>query len=551
MSAIPDLPRPDQLTDFARHRLLRMLGGDTTAGRLGRSTVRRAGGRRGLLTTEHAQLLARLEQGQEVPLAELSTAMTRQLEAADAALARGRHRLAAGYVDRALRLAYHPAAHYGPLGSPLMLRAERFLAPLRASAAARAVLFAPDPPPLAAPVGPAGLGGPEDAATDRPLQVLVLCASSWTFIDRVVEDLREHTDLRIRTADLSALPVAERPTHALALRRRADWNRERRLHPVPSALEEDLHWADTVIVEWGNYPFAWFSFLDLSPFRVRVVARIHRFEILTPYPLLARSAAYDAIAFVAPTVRAFLTAVSPRLAQAGSLREVQNIHDLERFLPATEQERTDPNSTDPEHADPEGAGQERMEREDAERDRFALLQIGWATPIKGVEFSLEVLAGLREIDDRFTLSLVGPTLAESASARTAAWSRAVQERLDAAGAGVRVLGFRSDVPELLAGAGFLLSSSLAEGTHESVAEAAAAGCLPIVRNWPEMAPWGGAARIFPADWVVEDVEQAVAAILALHEENAHTREAAARRRWILTHRDPAAIRADYVSLLRG
>lgn len=533
MIAIPNIPRPDQLTDFARHRLLRLLGGDTTAGRLGRAAVRRGGGRRGLLTTEHAQLLARLEGGQQVPLAELRPAMTRQLTAADAAHARGRHRLAAGYVDRALRLAFHPAAHYGPLGSPLMLHAERFLAPLHASPAARALLFAPDPPQ---PVPPAGPVPPPEPPTDRPLRVLVLCASSWTFIDRVVEDLREHTDIHLRTADLSALPVDERPTHALALRGRESWNRTRRLQPVPSALEDDLHWADTVIVEWGNYPFAWFSFLDLSPYRVRVVARIHRFEILTPYPLLARSAAYDEIAFVAPTVRAFLTEVSPRLAQAGSIREVQNMHDLERFLPEDGQERP---------------GQERTGQERAGQDLFTLLQIGWATPIKGVEFSLDVLAGLREIDDRFTLSLVGPTLAESASPRTATWSRAVQERLDAAGAGVRVLGFRSDVPALLGGAGFLLSSSLAEGTHESVAEAAAAGCLPIVRNWPEMAPWGGAGRIFPADWVVEDVDQAVAAILALHEERAHAREAAARRRWILAHRDPAAIRADYVSLLRG
>lgn len=521
---LPTVPRLDQLTDAARHRALRTLGARSTPGRLGREALRRAGGARGARTAEHAQLLRELELGRQIPLEELGPALTRQLDAADAALARGRRRAAAALVDRALRLAFHPSVHYGPLGSPLMLRAERFLAPLRASTAARSMLFDADP----APPGPAAAPRTPEAGRDRPLRVLVLCASSWTFIDRVADDLREHTDLEIRTADLSALPLAERPTHALAVRMREDWNRERRLRPVPAALEDDLRWADTVILEWGNYPFAWFSFLDLRPFAVRTVARLHRFEILTPYPLLARSRAFDEIAFVAPTVRAFLTAVSPRLGQAGALRDVRNVHELGRFTRAAE--------------GPDAPG----------RNRFELLQIGWALPLKGVEFSLDVLERLREHDERFTLRLVGRTLEQSASPRTAAWAQRVRARLDALGDGVQVLGFRSDIPELLAGSGFLLSSSTTEGTHESVAEAAAAGCVPVVRNWPEMAPWGGAGTIFPAQWIVDDAEEASSVIRALAAEDAaHAEEAQRRRRWILAHRDPGSIRADYLALLRG
>lgn len=544
MVPLPTAPRPDQVLDLVRHRALRALGADGAPGRIGRSLLRRTGGGRGRLTAEHAQLMRRLERGHQPNLEELLPAVSAQLQAADAALAKGRRRTATALADRALRLAYHPSVHYGPLGSPLMLQAERFLAPLRASASGRALLLTEDPPrpapaPLrggaraiededraaGAPAREVGVVEPEDGGDRaRPRRVLVLCASSWTFVDRVVEDLRAHTDLELRTSDLSALPLAERPTHALAVRMREDWNREGRLAPVPTALEEELRWADTVLVEWGNYPFAWFSFLDLTMFRVRTVARIHRFEILTPYPLLARCAAYDEIAFVAPTVRTFLTALSPRLSGAGALRDLQNVHDLDRFTAA--------------------AGQD-----ESSRDPFTLLQIGWASPIKGVEFSLEVLAALRAIDERYTLCLVGPTLAEATTPRTAAWARRVQERIDALGDGVQLLGFRSDVPALLADAGFLLSSSLAEGTHESVAEAAAARCVPIVRNWPEMAPWGGAGTIFPEDWIVEDVDDAVAAIRSLTEPEEHAREAQRRRSWILAHRDPATIRAQYLSLL--
>lgn len=519
MIPLPDLPRLDQFTDFVRHRLVRGLGTERLPGRLVRAVLARAGdsGRR---TAEHALLLGRLNRGRQIPLDVLRPALVRQLDAADSALAEGRRRDAVRLVDRALRLAYHPSVHYGPLGSPLMLRTESFLAPLRASAAARAMLFEIDP----APSPGAGCRAPGEGSRAR--RVLVLCASSWTFVDRVVADLERHTDLEIRTADLSALPVAERPTHALVVQGRAAWLRERRLQAVPAALEADLRWADTVFVEWGNYPFAWFSFLDLSPYRVRTVARIHRFEMLTPYPLLARCAAFDEIAFVAPTVRTFLTSVAPRLVQAGGLRDVHNVHDLDRFV--------------------------EQDAPESGRDRFALMQIGWATPIKGVEFSLAVLERLREIDDRYTLALVGPGLERSASSpRTADWARAVQATIDELGDAVRLLGFRTDIPKLLAEAGFLLSASRAEGTHEAVAEAAAAGCVPIVRNWPEMAPWGGAAAIFPAQWVVEDVDQAVESVLALTHEDAHAQASRQRRDQVLAGRDPAAIRKAYLALLRA
>lgn len=37
----------------------------------------------------------------------------------------------------------------------------------------------------------------------------------------------------------------------------------------------------------------------------------------------------------------------------------------------------------------------------------------------------------------------------------------------------------------------------------------AAGAVPVFRNWPGYPLHGGARALFPADWVVEDVDQAV------------------------------------------
>lgn len=510
---MPSVPRLDQVTDFARHRVLRCLGSAAIPAQLGREALIRIGGAKGRQIAAYAHLLRELDHGRQVPLEELLAAVALQLDAADAAHGQGRQRAAADLVDQALRLAYHPSAQYGPLGSPLMLHSRRFLAPLHNSAAARAMLFDVDsrePRPVSA-----------DRTEGSPKRVLILCHSSWTFIERVINDLENHTAIEFRTVDLSQLPLSQRPTHALAVRMRSAWNRKGGLQPVPAALDKDLRWADTVFVEWGTYPFAWFSFLDLSSYQVRVVARIHRFETLTPYPLLARSAAYDKIGFVSPPLRSFLATVSPRLHQAGGTRTLRNIHNLERFVPASE------------------------------KQTFDLVQIGWSTPIKDVLFSLEVLRGLRALDARYTLTLVGPAFEHTVTPRTAAWARDVQAQIDEFGDAVRILGYRSDVPDILARTGFLLSSSGNEGTHESVAEAAAAGCVPVVRNWPEIAPWGGAGMIYPEEWIIDDADGAVARIRSLAANDAFADEARKCRTWILAHRDPASIRADYVQFLDG
>lgn len=508
---MPAVPRFDQVTDFMRHRMLRIIGSEGAIGRACREILTRAGGAGGRRISAYAHLLRELDRGRQAPLEELVAAVTLQLDAADTAFGKGRHRATTTLVDRALRLAYHPSAQYGPLGSPLMLHSERFLAPLHSSPAARAMLFDADPQ------------DPHPLRTSRPdgppQRVLIVCHSSWTFVKRVIADLETHTGIEFRIVDLSALPFAKRPSHALAVRMRSAWHRSRRLEPVPAVLDADLRWADTVFVEWGTYPFTWFSFLDLSQYQVRMVARIHRFETLTPYPLLARFAAYDEIGFVSPPLRSFLTAVSPRLQQAGNTRILRNIHDLERFVPALE------------------------------KDTFDLVQIGWATPIKDISFSLDVLKRLRESDTRYTLTLIGPTLEHAATPRTASWAREVQAKLDLFGDAVRILGYRSDVPDILARTGFILSSSGNEGTHESVAEAAAAGCVPVVRNWPEIAPWGGAAMIYPVSWIVDDVDEAVARIRSFATADSFSEESRACRSWILSHRDPRSIRAEYLEFL--
>lgn len=507
------LPRPDQIVDAVAHRSVRWLGGSSAAAPLARTALRRRPS--GDLLADHACMTVRLDHGDHPAWSDVEPLVSRLLQAADHAVARKRHRQASSLADRALRIAYHPSIHTGPDGSVLMLDQERFLAPFRASNAGKFLLFTPDPDEHRASAQPSEHPG-------RPLRVLVLSHSSWTFVHRVMDDLSTHENVEFRVVDLSRLPLGVRPTHALAVKARTDFWRHGRLQPVPKQLVDTLTWADTVYLEWGTYPLTWFSMLDLAPFRVRTVARIHRFEMTTPYPLLARSAAFDEIAFVAPHVRTFMETASPRLAQAGRLRTVQNIHSL----PA------------------------RSENQ-ASRDLHELLQVGWAPRVKDVLFTLDVLDELRCTDDRFHLTLIGHDLDRSPVSRSREWTEHVQRRIDAAGDAVTILGYRRDVPDLLGGAGFLVSASRNEGTHESVAEAAAAGCIPIVRDWPENRPWGGAASVYPPHWTVTTPQEAAAQIRLLCDQLGHATEADAREQWVRADRDPTRLRREYMEFLTG
>lgn len=511
-------PRPDQLSDFVRHRLTRFLGGGASWARAGRGALMAVGRGRGRALARYSETLDALEHGHQLPWDQVEPVVEDLLAMADHALSAGRQRISVAWVDLAVRLAYHRSVHYGLLDSPLMVRSQEFLSPFLSSPAAQQMLLRPDGP-APSQHDPARDAG--DPPGERPHRVLIVCHSSWTFIDRVKADLSEHGDLEFRSVDVSTLPFPERPSHGLAIRMRGAWNRAQRLHPVPDQMKDPLRWADTVLVEWGTFPFAWFSFLDLSDFRLRVVARIHRFEILTPYPLLARSAAYDAIGFVASPIRSLITSISPRAEQVRELPILQNIHDLRPFSPAEE------------------------------KDRFRLVQIGWALPIKDVSFSLALLRQLREQDERYVLTLIGPTLEDAASPYTAQWSEQVAAQIEDLGPGVEILGYRSDVAEILASSGYILSSSRAEGTHEAVAEGAAAGCIPVVRDWPEIAPWGGAGMVYPGSWISSSVQEAVDRIRAFQAPDAFDRESTACRAWVLGSRDPATIRQDYVDFLIG
>lgn len=429
------------------------------------------------------------------------------LARSDRALAAGRIDAALSWFDKALRISYHPVLHNSG-GSPLANDPHEFLAPLRRSRSG-AVLFDDQIAPGSVPQRPAHRS--QDAGA--PVRVMVIAQQNWTFIRPILDVLRKSGRYEILEVEVDSLPVGEVPDREHLLRGRFDLVTTGQRVPTPARIADGFDWADVAIVEWGHHVLTWVTLLDRAP--RRLVARYHRFETFTPFPLLHDHARVDLTLHVSPPVANLLDAIVPT-ASATPTRYVANL--LSRGL------------GDP----PEGA-----------RDIHRLVQVGWSHPIKDVMFTLEVIERLRRHDKRYRLQLVGAGLPEEARDATP-YQQRIRHRLESLGPhAVELLGVRQDVPAILSEAGFVLSSSYQEGTHESVMEGLAAGCPAVIRDWPDFARYGGAGSLHHSDWVVADVDSAVQRILGLRDPERYAEESREARDWVVRQRDPEVVIAAY------
>jgi glycosyltransferase involved in cell wall biosynthesis len=419
------------------------------------------------------------------------------LRRADAAHAAGRPTEALDWADKAQQITFHPT----------LCTADRLLdllAPWWESVVGSLLFSVPEERTAA----------PEHSGTSR---ILVLTAGSRIFVDRVTDAVSPGAQAEFRTVSFDdLLAPGERPTRRGVLEMRWALSTGGQRRTAPPALLELLEWADVVLVEWASIEFAWFSLLEKP--RRRTVVRLHRYEAMTPYPRLADLSGVDTVLFIAEHVENLVRGTVPRLRAVPRSEVIQNLHDL-----------TSLRTTKTEGAD------------------RTLVQVSWDRRLKDVMFTLDVLEALREQDPSWRLLLVGRTAEQTAPGTQ--YAAAVMARIARLGDAVEMLGHRDDVPEVLTRAGFLISASLVEGSHEAVAEGAAAGCVPVVRNWPQVAGWGGAHGQFPAEWIVETPADAAARIRGVADPATRAETGERARDWILAARDRVALVRRYWAAL--
>lgn len=439
---------------------------------------------------------------------DLDDVLSATLRDADAAFARSDMPATVDRLTDALAIAFHPTRHLLTDPSPLLTSPEPFLAPLQRSEAVKA-LTAPrrDVPTRTRP---------EEAS-----RVLVLTLDGAEIVQPLVAHYQNpeyaESGREVRYRELSAIPGLVAGTDLRSLiAARLRYSASGIRVPVPPALAADLRWADAIFVEWGHRALVWASLLDTQ---VPIVGRVRKYEAMTPMPLLTAWEEVGRTIFVADTIREVVRATAPTVSATTSV-------------------------VIPERVDLPELG--RAKRPEAAR---TIGLIGWNKVSKDPQWAFDVVEKLRESDPTWRLLLVG----ETAPANTGAdgyyeeLTRRILKFKDA----VEVTGFTEDLSETLTRVGVILSSSRLEGQHDSLVQGVASGALPVVRDWPDLVRWGGAGSVYPKEWVVAGVDEAVARIDAARPTPSVSPDAKAARAWVAKHYDPEKLQATFDAVLFG
>jgi hypothetical protein len=216
------------------------------------------------------------------------------------------------------------------------------------------------------------------------------------------------------------------------------------------------------IVDWSLENAVILS--HLKPDNVRLLIRIHRQDAFSWYPFLINWDRVDGIIFVSKTI-------------ANAFQELHAERLVGLPFVIARNGKFDP-----------------IEVQPPRNKVIALLQ--YAAPVKDVMFALELFKYFEKQDSEWRLVLAGPSFD---SLREKNISKSFHEFISAHGlqSKITVDGYQNSPSDWFQDKGFILSSSLSEGSHEAVREGISNGCVPLIRNWPIGIEFGGAFGAYP------------------------------------------------------
>ena len=423
------------------------------------------------------------------------------LRSADAALDAGDLDTTATLATLALDVLFHRELHSDVPRSDLVEDPAGYVQVLRDSHVG-ALLTGSVPDSRPAPAMQTPVPSPEEPRTRS--EVLVLPGPYGSTHEPVVQALRGARRTKVRTSNVRRKHSTFRTmkTDPAVVRLRLQYAMTGGGRGFGS-LRNAVARADVVFANWADKA-AVLASLAAAP-TTRLTIRVHSVDALRPWLHLVDWNRVQHLICVsrhiADLVRDLL---GDRLAGTG-VHVVPNVIDVNRFQvdkPA-----------------------------DASR---VLCMVGWAQRVKDPLWTLEVLARLRARDSRWRLLLIGADFANNLPLSGRRYADEFRHRAmaDDVRAAIEYVGFTEDVPAQVRRAGFVLSSSVRESWHVGAIEAVAAGAVPVVRDWPLFAHRGGARRLFPEDWVVDDVAQAVDRIEQFSDSRAWAEESVRTRRMV-------------------
>ena len=148
-----------------------------------------------------------------------------------------------------------------------------------------------------------------------------------------------------------------------------------------------------------------------------------------------------------------------------------------------------------------------------QESRFVLGLVGIVPARKRLDLAIEVLKTLRKSDKRYFLKIKGALPKDydwmtHRSSEIKWYQRVFDEIQELRDLGVIIFDpYSKDMATWYKEIGHILSVSDFEGSHQSIAEGMATGCVPAIRDWI------GAERIYPSKYVAGTVEQLAKMIL--------------------------------------
>ncbi|MGH3255637.1 MAG: glycosyltransferase family 1 protein [Streptosporangiaceae bacterium] len=302
-------------------------------------------------------------------------------------------------------------------------------------------------------------GRPPGASSAARLKVVV-AGHDLKFFGPLLNYLRLQPDLEVRCDQWAALGKHD-----------------------PAASRELAGWADVVVCEWCGPNAIWYSRHKRRGSRLLV--RLHRFELESPYPAKVKIGAVNQVVCVS--------------------RHYARLTRERTGWPETKV-ATVPNAIDV----------SQLDRPKLDGARFHLGLVGIVPSRKRLDLALDVLEELRREDDRYLLFVksgmpwehwwVWQNPAERDHYATAL--RRVQRSPLLRGA-VVFDDAGPDVAAWLRRVGFVLSTSDGESFHVGPAEGMASRAVPVLRHWP------GAETIYDMRWIHRDPVDMAAAIAGL------------------------------------
>jgi glycosyltransferase involved in cell wall biosynthesis len=466
----------------------------------------------------------------EHPLADV---VSEVLKVSDEHMRASRIDIAADLATSVAETVFHRELHAEVERSPLTDDPDTFLAPMRASLTFQA---------LAAPAGSlrahvagsqetdrAVIAEPGTSARDeaveepRPAGLLVVSAGNLHFAEGILQDLADNAGVELRRLMLNeqGARFGRRDTMSMIIDRLG----EAIGRPVAGLDTEDaefLRWPDTVFVDWCDNAAIW-ALLHV-PREMRLVVRLHSIEALSHHPHMMDWSRVSDLIFVGAHVRDFMLRAVPTMASVGRTYVLPNEMRLARF------------------ARPKKPGAGRT-----------VAMIGWGQMVKDVVWALEVLSRLRAADQRWRLMLIGRDFADSQTSSGARYREQFRERAqrDDVRDGIVYVPHSDELPEVLQDAGFVLSASLRESFGVGLCEGAASAAVPVVRDWPLYAAYGGARSVFPGEWVVADVDDAVQRIAEHARDSARQQAGEQARAHVVETFDWSVVAPSYRNVLLG